>query len=124
MDWDIEVKLCTANEMSKDTGSFDNLGEAYRNMRHKWACIRINKHDSENDDGWYHTLIHEMKHIQTTEFIYTFQKILECVEMPDSLKKAFSEQTTDYYEQWMNVNAREFASIYPKENFKSIVGEL
>lgn len=116
-DWDIEVKMCTASEMQKDTGAFDNLGEAFRNMRYKYAMIRLNKQDEENEKDWYHTLIHELKHVQTTEFIYTFEKLIENVPMDEALKKTFKEQSTDYYEQWMNVCAREFVSIYPVTNF-------
>lgn len=31
-DWEIEIKLCTAKEMEEESGSYDNLGNAYRNF--------------------------------------------------------------------------------------------
>lgn len=116
-DWDIDVKLLTAKQMNEETGDHENLGEVMRNMRHKYALIRINAQDEDNDKEWYHTLVHELKHIQTTEFIYVFHKIFSNLEMPDNVRKVYKEQIEDLYEQWMNVCAREFVSLYPESRF-------
>jgi len=116
-DWDIEIKVLTSQEMKKETGEWDNRGEAYRNLRYKYAIIRLNEHGIDMNEDWYHVLLHEMKHIQTTEFIYTFYQNLDSLTIPESSKKLFIDQTTDYYEQWMNVCAREFAVLYPVTNF-------
>ena len=116
-DWDIEVKLCTAKEMQRDTGDFENMGEAFRNIRHKYSVIRLNAQDEDNEKEWYHTLVHELKHVQTTEFIYVFQKIFDNLEMPDNVRKVYREQVDDLYEQWMNVCAREFITMYPESRF-------
>lgn len=37
--------------------------------------------------------------------------------MGNPADKAIKEQMKDYYEQMMNVSAREFATIYPVTNF-------
>jgi len=117
-DWDIELKLCTAGQMEKETGDIYNIGEAYRNLRLKSSTIRLNTEDmGDKFQGWYHTLIHEMKHIQTTEFIYLFDNLLDGVDMPEDIKKIIKWQTRDYYEQWMNNCAREFITLCPLSNF-------
>lgn len=118
-DWDIELKLCSAEEMQKETGNYGNMGEAYRNMRYKYAMIRLNRHDEDTQKEWYSTLIHELKHVQTTEFIYVFRKIFDNLEMPDNVRKVYDEQITDLYEQWMNICAREFINLLPETKFIS-----
>lgn len=117
-DWDIELKILTSGQMQKETGDIDNIGEADRNIHTKSAVIRLNTEDEGGCfQGWYHTLIHEMKHIQTTEFIYLLGNLLDGAEMPENIKKVIKWQTNDYYEQWMNNCAREFVTAYPLSNF-------
>ena len=116
-DWDIELRLCTGQQMLEETDDIENIGFAFRNVRHKYALIRLNTEHPEYAADWYITLIHELKHVQTTEFKYVFDKFLCKIDVHVALKEAFEEQTKDYYEQWMNVCAREFARLYPADNF-------
>jgi predicted FMN-binding regulatory protein PaiB len=118
-DWEIVVEVLDGYKMAEES-HYDNSGESRRSMRHKYARILINKDHPYNEPDWYLTLIHELKHVQTTEFQYVLYGFLKQLE-DSPMKSLVQQQLDDLYEQQMNIMASEFAKIYPVENFNHIL---
>ncbi len=123
-DWDIKLKLLSAGQMAKEEDDIDTLGSSYRNMRRNDAIIRINKEDEEhnnNTDEWYVTLLHEMDHIQSTEFIIYSRTLFDLLDVSEEKKKALQKHFDTLYEQLTHKRARTLAAILPVTNFISEV---
>lgn len=119
-DWDIELKILTAAQMGKADLDIDSLGASYRDMCRSEAIIRINKEDDmHNDDTteWYITLLHELDHVQSTEFIIYSRTLFDLLDVDEEKKKALQDHFDTLYEQLTHKRAKTLAELYPVTNF-------
>ena len=110
-DWNIDVELISSREMvSKypDKADFHTQAMSDRNLRRNCAAISMNKDDICDEDGtWYDTLVHEMLHVQETEYLNT-------------AKAYMSENGTFFqtiHEQYIDKLQKMFSYVYPLEKF-------
>jgi len=110
-DWNIGIELITSkelvnkypNEADEDTQAISN-----RNLRRNYALISINtEYFCDEDENWYDTLVHEMLHIQETNYITTSQ--------------AYMSKNGTYFEtiheQYIDTLQKMFSNICPLEKF-------
>lgn len=110
-DWNIDVELISSREMASkypDKADFHTQAMSDRNLRRNYAEISMNK-DNICDEGetWYDTLIHEMLHVQETEYFNT-------------VKAYMSENGTFFqtiHERYIDKLQKVFSYVYPLEKF-------
>lgn len=111
-DWQIDVQIITSREMAKkypDEASYDTQAISDRNLRRNYAKISINKeYFCDEDETWYDTLVHEMLHVQETEYIHTAEAYM------DENGPFFD----DAHEQYIDKLQKMFSNVYPLEKFK------
>jgi len=102
-DWDIEVAIANKYEI-KDEIDDDNIyGVSIRHMKMKTAKILLNK--DHHPEEWYATLVHELKHIQSSDML-------------NEMKKNMNDKQFDsliYYEQLTEILTKEFITLYPQK---------
>jgi hypothetical protein len=119
-DWDIELSVLTAAQMQKEEQDIDTLGASYRDMRRNNVIIRINKEDdlhNDNTNEWYITLLHEIDHIQSTEFIIYCRTLFDLLDVDEDKKEALKDHFDTLYEQLTHKRAKTLAELYPVTNF-------
>ena len=108
-DWDIKIKLVNKYEMKEEINDDDAYGLSIRNINLKKAKILLNI--DHHPEDWYTTLIHELKHVQSSDMLNEIKKCMN--------DRQFNNLT--YYEQLIEILAKEFVEIYPESKFKEII---
>lgn len=105
-DWDIFIRIVDKYEMEKESDDTSNYGLSIRYIALKKAEILLNK--DHHPEDWYATLIHELKHIQSGDMTNEIKRYMT--------DKQYNDLT--YYEQFIEILAKEFISIYPESKIK------
>lgn len=110
-DWDIDVELVSGREMVNkypDDADYNTQAMSDRNLRRNYALISINKENvCDVDENWYDTLVHELLHVQETEYLHAVESYM-------------SENGTFFqniHEQYIDKLQKMFKKIYPLQQF-------
>jgi hypothetical protein len=124
-DWDIKFEYVSEAE-ARDLYGADCCGGNLRHRDCSESKIIINRDNNRIKDEkgyWYHTLVHELYHIVTDDFIYTIDDIMPHVK-DEYLRKELNETKNVKYEHLVNRLAQGFVNAYPVTNFiKEVVNE-
>jgi hypothetical protein len=117
-DWDIGFKYVSEAE-ARDLYGEDCSGGNLRRRNNAESQIIINQDNDRiknEPDYWYHTLIHELYHIVTDDFIYTVDDVMPHVK-DEYLRQELNETKNVKYEHLVNKLAQGFVNAYPAANF-------
>jgi hypothetical protein len=117
-DWDIDFNYVSEAEARDEYGN-DCCGGNLRFRDRTESKIIINRDNQRiqsEPSYWYHTLVHEMYHIVTDDFIYIVDDILPHVR-DEYLRKELKDSENVKYEHMVNKLAQGFVNAYPVTNF-------
>ena len=118
-DYKLTVDIVSVKDMiERGFGTDANAYYIYTKKRN-FMEILINKDSSEmnkDDDRWYISLVHELKHAQSMELWTTIGMHLEHIENARVEKKS-QEDMEIFYESYVDRLAEEFVSVYPLSKF-------
>ncbi|MFA5307786.1 MAG: hypothetical protein WC365_10115 [Candidatus Babeliales bacterium] len=121
-DWDISFKYvpeAEARDLYGENCSGGNL--RYRDRAESQIIINADNSRIKNiPDYWYHTLVHEIYHIVTDDFIYIIDDIMPHVR-DEYVRKELNETKNIKYEHLVNRLAQGFVNAYPVSNFDHIL---
>jgi hypothetical protein len=121
-DWDISFQYVSEAE-ARDLYSEDCSGGNLRYRDRAESRIIINTDNSrikDVPDYWYHTLVHELYHIVTDDFICIIDDIMPQVR-DEYVRKELNDTKNVKYEHLVNRLAQGFVNAYPVSNFDNIL---
>ncbi len=73
-DWDIDIAIINKYEMKDEAEDEEVYGLSIRHINLKKAKILLNK--DHYPEEWYATLVHELKHIQSSDMLNEMKKYI------------------------------------------------
>lgn len=115
-DWDIILHLCDTAQMAYEC-EHPYVGYCTRFREHKLARVYINtNHNDNSGDGWYSTLVHELCHVVTDDYIFAVDTL--CSDMiPKQIEQCVSQNLRIQYERLVQQLTKTFVTVYPVTNF-------
>lgn len=117
-DWDVELKLLSAYDMSKEQDDFHTAGAIEIDRKHNHACLKLNKEiddmpDKYEKENWYRTIIHELMHLLTDSFMDDISFFIS-----NDKWVAYKDKLIEIEERLVNRFADIFCEIYPMESLE------
>jgi hypothetical protein len=123
-DWNISFRFVSEAE-ARDLYGEECSGGNLRKRCSAESQIIINADNpriKDEPDYWYHTLVHELYHIVTDDFIYTVDDIMPHVR-DEYVRKELNDTKNVKYEHLVNKLAQGFVNAYPLSYFNHILNE-
>lgn len=111
MDWDITFTIINSYDMEKVTSDCTNRGACTRYRQLKEAEVYINK-DTENEKDFLSTIIHEILHVTTDNFMKTAFNTLDLIENKKLVDVLDNDMDIEY-EQMVNVLSKCIVNCLP-----------
>lgn len=111
-DWDVICEYTDADGMEEEECARTAYGLGIRDRLLRRLTIKLNTDSEKGAAEWYDTVVHEMMHTLTTDYLGAVRNAL--AQLPKAVRKAVEEELGDQYEIMVESMVRAFVNAEGK----------